>query len=289
MRQASRRCGFTLVELLVVVAIIALLISILLPSLQQARAQARQLLDVTNLRSQGQAVYQYAENNRGFIVRALAGFNDDDEWGSYAQMLLPYLGWTDHIPDWSEHNGLGNNAGLIRDIYEQIPFYQCPDHPDPRSTLDYVSHAMAIPYTQSALDLDQGQDQFGDDASDGVSSTVTDDSNYKAITQLDEIGNSKSPADTILATEAHISLSLGADGAGNWKDVRFHHFFLMSQLPLAGNPRIANDQRHPGGINAVFFDGHGETLGIKEMDPAWPADWDLRARWFTIFPAHLDP
>jgi prepilin-type N-terminal cleavage/methylation domain-containing protein len=66
-----QRRGFTLVELLVVIGIIALLVGILLPTLGSARDAARATKSATNLRSQAQAAIGYAVENEGSMAYSL--------------------------------------------------------------------------------------------------------------------------------------------------------------------------------------------------------------------------
>src|SRR5688500_17086486 len=69
------RNGFTLVELLVVVAVIGLLISILLPALKKAREQAQRAVCLSNHRQLINALYVYAHDNKGSLPPAPSWMN----------------------------------------------------------------------------------------------------------------------------------------------------------------------------------------------------------------------
>lgn len=89
----SRRNGFTLVELLVVIGIIALLISILLPALNKAREAAYTVACLSNERQIAQAIFMYADANKGSLPDAFNyAFNvPQTRWHG---LILPYLGAT---------------------------------------------------------------------------------------------------------------------------------------------------------------------------------------------------
>lgn len=129
-RTVKKRNAFTLIELLVVVVIIAILASLLLPAVQQARESARRAKCESNLKQVGLAVHNYA-STFGYLPQShrpvgntsaprVAGFTE----------LLPYLEQSnlskvyDLTKNWSDPA----NAAVVQTV---IPVLVCPSSIDP--------------------------------------------------------------------------------------------------------------------------------------------------------------
>jgi len=103
--------GFTLVEILVVIAIVALLVAVILPTLAAARRQSRVIACAANLRTVGSAMHHYTRANRDWYPTH----------GTWAERCYPYVqkrggGQQPTRPDWAD-----------RVWEEKVAFYMCPD------------------------------------------------------------------------------------------------------------------------------------------------------------------
>lgn len=115
--------GFTLIEVLVVVAIIALLVSILLPSLKTARESGRAAVCASNLHQVGIALTTYENEYRGYRPRA----------GTFTSMQW-LLVITKQLGDKRKYEHV-NQVPV-----EKFPVFQCPTRTQtlPNPFIDYV-------------------------------------------------------------------------------------------------------------------------------------------------------
>ncbi len=128
--RGTGRTGFSLVELLVVISIIGMLIAILVPAIQAARATARRMACSSNLRQIGIGLHGFHNARRRFpagVVDFRSNFlgNPDGRHLAWSVFILPYMEQKDlyETIDTDKAFDAEENAEAAKTI---VPIYICP-------------------------------------------------------------------------------------------------------------------------------------------------------------------
>jgi prepilin-type N-terminal cleavage/methylation domain-containing protein/prepilin-type processing-associated H-X9-DG protein len=147
-----RRYGFTLVELLVVIGIIAVLIGILLPVISRARSAANQAACMANLRTLGQLLNNYAVEFRGSmpygryygLVGSGSNLSNNPDDQDSVENRATMVWWSVLRKYMKGQSGQWDNAVK----FQQDRFmkaYACPDGHDPEAGNDYGCNPVIMP------------------------------------------------------------------------------------------------------------------------------------------------
>lgn len=293
MNRPLRSSGFTLVELLVVIGIIALLISILLPALNRARESANIIKCLSNARQLAAATILHATERRGFVPPAtesdVVRFDNDPNMQTFtyrstpdgpklvdwATALLPYLGG----PKAGAADFLTNNQGKAS-IY-QCPSDQAIDGLTPSGyriwvnmgQFVYVPISYGINADIASMSNRNGIGHYTYDHAIGVyasprpypwSSTHGAPLGAKLFkvhrsseTMLFGEAGVRSPGDGRRGIENPEVLAYSTHYSGGGSLMNIHTAaWLTGKIPLL---------RHKNRINIAFADGHGETVAFGEF------------------------
>ncbi len=140
---SHRRRGFTLVELLTVIGIIAVLVAILFPVLGRARSSARKARCLSNLQQLGTAIETYVQDNHGFLP----------PWSITHPGINPWTAPPDAIKNVADPSVATWDTSIMSYL-RNVDLLVCPDNPnsDARSARSYA----ITQYTQRPMALPSG-------------------------------------------------------------------------------------------------------------------------------------
>lgn len=161
-QHAGDRRGFTLLDLLVSIAVIALLIGILLPSLQMVHETSRRVVCASNLRQIGLSVHMYSTDNDAYLPYSSFAAREDNFWGT-DPMSLRVDGRTRGFPGMA-WDGLGV-------LFEQTyladgQIFYCPSHTGEHS---FETYAAQFAGDDGAIMANYGYRGVGPDMQDRLS------------------------------------------------------------------------------------------------------------------------
>ncbi len=159
----GRPAGFTLAELLTVVAVVALLMGLLLPSVQSARAQARSVVCLSNLRQMSVAAQVYVEAGSGRYPVAY--------WFDLRDPVRPVaLNWDYKTTiDWPAGGTVSIESGLLWGGQAADRIQQCPAFGGPSNAVAANTSEPHTGYNYNTSFIGHGQAETIPDPATAVS------------------------------------------------------------------------------------------------------------------------